>query len=109
MTAGKPKRWAMIALAVLGVALIAMPAAFQMFGRAPKGARMIADFRPYMTAARLSGYQTELRQIDAGVKEGGTTVAARLSGSPASGGQKRFVANFPDFAQFEKQWSGVHP
>src|ERR1035441_224112 len=82
MTAGKPKRWAMIALAVLGVALIAMPAAFQMFGRAPKGARMIKDFRPYMTAARLSGYQTEMSQIDAGVREASTKVvvdASRLS------------------------------
>lgn len=109
MLAGKPTRWAIGALAVLGLALVAMPVAFQMFDRAPKGARMIADFRPYMTAARLGGYQTELRQIDAGVKEGETTVAARLSGSPASGAQKRFVASFPDFAQFEKQWSGIYP
>ena len=109
MLAGKPTRWAIGALAVLGLALVAMPVAFQMFDRAPKGARMIAGFRPYMTAARLGGYQTELRQIDAGVKEGETTVAARLSGSPASGAQKRFVASFADFAQFEKQWSGIYP
>jgi hypothetical protein len=109
MTAGKPKRWAMIALAVLGVALIAMPAAFQMFGRAPKGARMIKDFRPYMTAARLSGYQTEMSQIDAGVREASTKVAARLSGSPASDGQMRFAARFPEFAEFDHQWSGIYP
>jgi hypothetical protein len=58
--------------AALGVALIAMPVAFQMFDRAPKGARMIKDLRPYMTPARLSGHQTEMAQIDAGVREGAT-------------------------------------
>lgn len=109
MPFGKPKRWAMIALAVLGVALIAMPAAFQMFDRAPKGARMIKDFRPYMTAARLSGYQTEMSLIDAGAQEGSTKVAARLSGSSASGGQARFAASFPEFAEFDHQWSGIYP
>ncbi len=104
MLAGQPTRWAITALAVLGFALVAMPGAFQMFDRAPKGARMIADFRPYMTVTRLSGYQTELREIDAGVKEGETTVAARLSGSSSS-----FPARFPGFAQFERQWSAIYP
>jgi hypothetical protein len=65
---------------------------------------MIADFRPYMTVARLSGYQTELRQIDAAVKEGGTSVAAQLSRSSSS-----FATRFPDFAQFERQWSAIYP
>jgi hypothetical protein len=109
MFAGKPTRWALGALAVLGLALVAMPVAFQMFDRAPKGASMIAGFRPYMTAPRLGGYQTELREIDAGVREGGTTVAARLSGSPASGGRARFAKRFPEFVQFEQQWSGIYP
>jgi hypothetical protein len=63
---------------------------------------------PRMTSARLGGYQTELRQIDAGVEEGATTVAARLSGSPASGGRARFAARFPDFAQFEQEWPGIY-
>ena len=70
---------------------------------------MIAGFRPYMTAARLAGYQVELRQIDAGVKEGDTTVAAALFGTPASANQRRFAARFPDFVAFEDQWSGIYP
>ena len=86
-----------------------MPVAFQMFTRAPQGADMIAGFRPYMTAARLSGYQTEMREIDAGVKEGGTKVAAALSGPPTGADQRRFDARFPDFATFEQQWTGIYP
>jgi hypothetical protein len=109
MFAGKPTRWALVALAVLALALVAMPFAFQMFARAPKGASMIAGFRPYMTASRLGGYQTELREIDAGVQEGSTTVVARLTGSPASGGRARFAKRFPEFVQFEQQWSGIYP
>jgi hypothetical protein len=86
-----------------------MPFAFQMFTRAPQGAHMIAGFRPYMTAGRLTGYQVEMRQIEAGVKEGGTKVAAALFGTPANPGQRRFAARFPDFVAFENQWSGIYP
>jgi len=103
MLAGKPRRWAITALAVLGLALIAMPVVFQMFARAPKGARMIADFQPYMTVARLGGYQNELRQINAAVKEGGTTVAVRLSRSSSS-----FATGFPAFVAFEREWREIH-
>jgi len=70
---------------------------------------MIAGFRPYMTAARLSGYQAEMRQIDAGVTEGGTKVAAALFGTTASADQRRFATRFPDFVAFENQWSGIYP
>ena len=108
MPAGRATRWAAAALAVLGAALVAMPFAFQMFDRAPKGAQMIASFRPYMTAARLDGYQLELREIDAGVGER-PSVASRLFGSPESGGEQRFTASFPDFAAFESQWRGIYP
>jgi hypothetical protein len=94
---------------VLGLALVLMPFAFQMFGRAPQGANMIAGFRPYMTTARLSGYQTELREIDAGVKEGGSKVSAALSGPPTEADQRRFAASFPDFVAFEHQWTGIYP
>ncbi len=94
---------------MLGLALVLMPFAFQMFTRAPQGANMIAGFRPYMTTARLSGYQTELREIDAGVKEGSSKVAAALSGPPTEADQSRFAARFPDFVAFEQQWTGIYP
>jgi len=34
---------------VVGLGLVATPVAFGMFDRAPKGAVMIDDFRPFMT------------------------------------------------------------
>ena len=46
-------------LAVLGVGLIAAPAIFQMFSRAPLGGELIDDFRPLMTVekvTRIQGY-----------------------------------------------------
>jgi hypothetical protein len=86
-----------------------MPFVFQMFTRAPQGADMIAGFRPYMTAARLSGYQTELREIDSAVKEGRASVATALSGPPTAVDLRRFATRFPDFVAFEAQWAGIYP
>jgi hypothetical protein len=114
MRAVAPRRWAVVVacppqwgVALLGVALIAMPLAFAMFERAPDGARMIASFRPYMTADRLGGYQLELREIDGAVREG-PSVATRVTAGPASGRGTRFAASFPEFAQFESEWGGIY-
>jgi hypothetical protein len=101
-----PKRWALILLAVLGAGLIAAPAVFQMFHRAPLGAQMIKEFKPYMTSARLNGYQRDLREIDAGVREGSAKVPAALYG-PGSAAQRKFDARFPDFASFRQQWGPI--
>jgi hypothetical protein len=46
---GRSPGAALTALAVLGIGLIAAPAVFQMFTRAPKGAEMIDELRPLMT------------------------------------------------------------
>jgi hypothetical protein len=46
-----------IALAALGVGLIAAPAVFQMFTRAPGGAEMINDFKPLMQPAKVTRIQ----------------------------------------------------
>lgn len=46
-----------IALAVLGVGLIAAPAIFQMWTRAPGGAEMINDFKPLMQEAKVTRIQ----------------------------------------------------
>ncbi len=50
---------------VLGIGLIAAPAIFQMFSRAPKGGRMMDNFRPYMTTAQVNKYQSYMAEIDA--------------------------------------------
>jgi hypothetical protein len=104
--ASRRARRAAVALAALGLGLIAAPAIFQMFDRAPKGATMIKQFRPYMQPARLAGYQREIRQIDEGVKEADTKVAAVLGG-PGAAGHRRFEKRFPDFAGFPQQWEPI--
>jgi hypothetical protein len=70
--AARRKR-ALIAVLLIGVGLIAAPAVFQMFHRAPQGATMLKQFKPYMSNARLGGYQRDIRQIDAGVREAAAT------------------------------------
>jgi hypothetical protein len=95
------RRRSLVALTIIGIALIAMPGVFQLFDRAPKGATMISAFKPYMTEARLAGYQTELRQIDAGVRESNGPVAALLTGSSGPTADASFGASYPEFAAFE--------
>ena len=103
----RPVRWQLGALAVLGAGLILAPVAFQMFARAPKGATMIAGFRPYMTTARLAGFQTDLQRIDAGVRQADTAVAATLTQLPAASAAAPFRAGYPTFAAFDAQWPGI--
>jgi hypothetical protein len=87
-----------------------MPSAFNMFSRAPKGATMIASFKPYMTQARLDGYQIELREIGAGIHEAVATVPARLTpGATPAAATSRFDAAFPDIADFATQWRTAGP
>jgi len=99
------RRWALVVIAVIGVALVVMPFAFNMFNRTPKGAVMIAGFRPYMTTARLSGYQSELHQINAGVRQTDTSVASYLDGGTTNG--TTFASQYPDFASFDQQWPAI--
>jgi hypothetical protein len=103
----RPPRWTIYALALIGAGLIAAPFVFQMFDRAPKGAQMIAGFKPYMTSARLNGFPRDLREINAGVRESETLVVPYISGPPARTADARFDRRFPDFAAFERQWVGI--
>jgi hypothetical protein len=104
--AGAPTRvWTLVGIAVIGVALAVMPLAFGMFDKTPKGAVMIADFKPYMTTARLSGYQFELREINAGVHETDTSVAAYLGGGTSD--RFAFQSEYPTFTSFYQQWPAI--
>jgi hypothetical protein len=55
-----------IALVVMGLGVVAAPAIFQMFSRAPKGADMIDDFRSLMTTEKLRSIQGYFVTIGAG-------------------------------------------
>jgi hypothetical protein len=103
-----PKRWAIGVLALLGVALIVMPLAFNMFSRSPKGAVMLRDFKPFMTTARLDGFQQDIRQINAGVQEANGGVAQYLTANSNQGkATAAFETAYPTFAQFSGQWGTV--
>jgi len=103
MTRERPPSWAVGLLVAAGLALILMPVAFGMFGRAPKGARMLADFKPFMTSTRLAGFQHDIREVDAGVRESNDQVARYLG---AHGGA--FAARFPEFATFAPHWPPIN-
>jgi len=99
------RRWPLVVIAVIGVALVVMPFAFSMFAKTPKGAVMISQFRPYMTTQRLDGYQNDLKQIDAGVQQTNSSVAHYLNAR--STGQKNFDSTYPTFASFNSEWPGI--
>jgi hypothetical protein len=100
-----PRRLTVVVVAVIGLALVIMPFAFDMFAKAPDGAVMMAQFKPFMTTARLDGYQSDLRQINSGVHETNTSVAAYLGGGNAN--PSAFAAAYPDFATFDQQWPAI--
>lgn len=104
---GRGRRRIFLAIGLIGLGLIAAPAVFQMFDRAPKGAQMIAEFEPYMTTQRLDRYQLEVRQIDEGVREADTAVARALAG-PGESAHRRFEARYPGFADFRRQWGPIN-
>lgn len=52
-----------VAVALLGVGLVAAPVVFQMFTRAPKGGDMITSFEPYMSSTKIDEFRGYLTAI----------------------------------------------
>jgi hypothetical protein len=105
----RPKIWAFACIATIGAALIIMPLAFNMFNRAPKGATMLSEFKPLMTTTRLNGFQRDIKQINAGVRQANEEVAPFLSGGSRTGAGDpvQFNTEYPTFATFSKQWVAI--
>jgi hypothetical protein len=104
---GGPVRrpWPLYIAAVIGVALIVMPLAFNMFGRAPKGATMLKEFRPFMTSARLDGFQSDIQQVSAAVAETNGPVSQRLKASSADGSGS---ADLPSsYTTLSSEWPAI--
>jgi len=100
------KRWTLIALVVLGLGLIAAPAIFQMFDRAPAGGQMIDEFRPFMTQAEITKLRGFLREIDAAATEAESTVdpaAAAGLGLDRAGYRQRLAY----LAEFEAKYPAI--
>lgn len=101
------RRGALVALLVIGIGLALAPVGFKMFDRAPKGAEMMDEFKPFMTDKRLSGFQRHIRNIDAAVHQTNGRVVVALEGhGPAA--HKRFDKRFAGFAQFRKDWPPIN-
>ena len=90
---GRPWSRLRVALAIMGIGVIAAPAIFQMFGRAPGGARMIDDFRPLMTTERVTSVQQYFLVIGAAEGDLRTSVLPRTN-----------AAEFPATTRFVRDW-----
>lgn len=82
----------LVIVALLGLGLALAPVAFQMFSRAPKGAVMLADFKPFMTVDRLNGFDADLAHIRSAVQ---AINAAHPAAATASAGYREFAAQWP--------------
>jgi hypothetical protein len=95
----------MIAAAAVGVALVIMPVAFNMFNKTPKGAVMLAEFRPFMTTDRLDGFQADIRQINAGVEENEDGVTPYFEAQGVT--QADLDARYPSLTTLDTQWPSI--
>jgi hypothetical protein len=101
------------ALVVMGVGLIAAPFIFQMMGgenRAFQGADMISDFKPVMTAERVTGVQSYFPVI--GLAEGQlrnqlVPLAASQADSPGTPVIDEFSQAWPEIGNEFAQFLGV--
>jgi hypothetical protein len=91
---------------VLGLGLIAAPFIFSMQSRAPKGADMIDEFRPFMTEAKITQQRGFMTQIDAAVDEARETVdpaAADALGLDVAAYDEKLVY----LTALEREWDAI--
>jgi hypothetical protein len=98
------QRVLLVVVAVIGLGLAAAPFAFDMFSRAPKGAVMLTEFKPFMTSQRLDGFQNDMGQINAAVHEIDTQATPRLA---AGGGNGHRSGAGPSYRTFDAQWPAI--
>lgn len=97
------RRRAAIALIVMGLGVVAAPAIFQMFSRAPKGADMIDDFRSLMTVKKLRSIQGYFVTMASGEGDLRTKVAPALAAEEGVP-EAEILAEFDDIDAFIEAW-----
>ena len=105
---GKASRAAVIAIVVFGLGVVAAPAIFQMFDRAPKGADMIDDFRSLMTDKKLRTIQGYFVTLGAG--EGNVRTAALPAlevAAPAGQLPAPASERFPAVTRWSEDWPTI--
>ena len=105
---GRASRAAVIAIVVFGLGVVAAPAIFQMFDRAPKGADMIDDFRSLMTDKKLRTIQGYFVTLGAG--EGNVRTAALPAlevAAPAGQLPAPASERFPAVTRWSEDWPTI--
>jgi hypothetical protein len=100
------RRFALIVLIALGAGLALAPLVFGMFSRAPKGAVMIDEFRPFMTDRRLTRFEGYLREIDAATQETDIRLQPYLA-EQAGIDREQFDTRFASFTTFTREWPAI--
>jgi hypothetical protein len=96
---GGAARWVLVAL---GVGLIAAPAVFQMFTRAPEGGEMIDTFRPIMERGRVQRIQGYFVTI------GGAEGSLRAQALPQTGlSDTDLDERFPAIRELNRDWQTI--
>jgi hypothetical protein len=103
--AGRSPRAPLTVLAVFGVAIIAAPAVFQMFTRAPKGATMIKTFKPLMTTRKVTTIQGYFLVIGSGEGEVRNQVDSVLLQHGV--GPQQLSSALPALAAFHRDWPRI--
>jgi hypothetical protein len=86
----------------MGLGLVAAPAIFQMFSRAPEGGDMINDFRPYMTDEVVEKFQGYMAEIDAAEAELRTELPPLLAARAGA-----TADDFASITRFDDAWPGI--
>jgi hypothetical protein len=97
------------AVAVTGLALVAVPFAIHLWERAPRGEALVSAYAPYMEPARVASYQRDLRELDAGVRQAQARGPKALYPHRAPAAARRaFARNGPLLASFAEQWPDTY-
>lgn len=100
------RRGWLVGALVIGLGLVAAPAIFQMFDRAPKGGDMIDAFGPYMTEEKITEFQDYMVEIDTAVSEMSDELEPALvddAGLEAAEIDESYVS----YAEFQDEWDEI--
>jgi len=100
------RRTPLVCALLIGLGLAAARLLFQMFSRAPKGAVMLDEFRPFMTDGTISTFEGYLDEMDAADAEAQGELRPFLAQSGAVP-DAQFDERFPLVASFHDQWPAI--
>ncbi len=100
------RRGLIIAALVVGLGMVLAPAVFQMFTRAPSGAAMIDDFRPYMEVEQIELFEGYMTEIGDAVTETEAALVADLAAAGAVD-EATFATDYPLVANFVEEWPAI--